>query len=316
MEEWKLINRRTFVKNISLAGIAFPVMKSIPFHVNSKKIKKLTILHTNDMHSHIDPFSVYDSKYPGMGGMTRVASLINNIRAVEKNVLLLDAGDIFQGTPYFNRYKGKLELQIMSQMGYAASTMGNHDFDNGIEGFNNVLNNANFPFLCSNYDFNDTILKNKTKPYKILSFDSLRVGILGIGIQLDGLVEKRLYKKTKYLDPIEQANYWAKYLKKDEKCDFIICLSHLGYEYQSNKISDLYLAEESENINLIIGGHTHTFLKEAKTVINKKNQKVIVNQAGWGALALGRVDIYFDKKTDNNHSISSIDVSKKNYAKI
>ena len=190
-----------------------------------------------------------------------------------------------------------------------------HDFDNGIEGFNNVLNNANFPFICSNYNFNDTILKNKTKPFKIISFDSLRVGILGIGIQLAGLVEKRLYKQTKYLDPIEQANYWAKYLKKNKKCDFIICLSHLGYQYQSNKISDLLLAKETENINLIIGGHTHTFLKEATTVTNKQNQKVIVNQAGWGALALGRVDIFFNKKKYNNESISSIDISKKTMPK-
>ena len=163
MEELRLLNRRTFVKNSLLAGISIPFIHNKSIFKNNKGIK-ITILHTNDMHSHIDPFSK-NSKYPGMGGMTRIASLVKQIRKIEKNVLLLDAGDIFQGTPYFNRYKGKLELQIMSEMGYCASTMGNHDFDNGLEGFLNVLPNAKFPFLCANYDFSDTILNNKTNPY-------------------------------------------------------------------------------------------------------------------------------------------------------
>ena len=208
------------------------------------------------------------------------------------------------------------ELKIMSNLGYDASTMGNHDFDNGIEGFKKVLLHSNFPFLCSNYDFSNTILDGVTKTHLVKKVDGIKVGLFGIGIELNGLVEKRLFKETKYLDPLEQANFYAKKLKEDYHCDLIICLSHLGYSYNSGKISDLVLASKSENINIILGGHTHTFLKEATRVTNKINQTVLVNQAGWGALSLGRIDIEFTKKGNKNNELSAIDFLKKNYAKI
>ena len=242
--------------------------------------------------------------------------MIHQIRTQEKNILLLDSGDIFQGTPYFNKYKGEVELKIMSNLGYDASTMGNHDFDNGIEGFRKVLPHSHFPFLCSNYDFSNTILHGKTKTHVVKEIDSIKVGLLGIGIELEGLVEKRLFKETKYLDPIEQANFYANKLKEDHDCDLIICLSHLGYSYDSTKISDLVLARKSENINIILGGHTHTFLQEATKVTNKKNQTVLVNQAGWGALSLGRIDVEFTNKVSSNNELSTFDFLKKNYAKI
>ena len=314
MEEFKLTNRRTFVKNISLAGLAVPFINVNTKQINNKR--KLTILHTNDMHSHIDPFPISDNEYPGLGGMTRIATLIDNVRNFEKNVLLLDAGDIFQGTPYFNRYKGELELKLMSRMGYAASTMGNHDFDNGIDGFGKVMHNAKFPFLCSNYDFKNTILENKTKSHEIIYIGKLKIGIIGIGIELKGLVNEINYKETKYLDPIEIANHWSKHLKLNEKCDLIICLSHLGFKYEINKISDVELAKKTKNIDVIIGGHTHTFLQKAITIKNLDNKKVIINQAGWGTLALGRIDIEFNKRLDNNDELSIEQKQIKNYAKI
>ena len=248
--------------------------------------------------------------------MRKLGGLIQEIRAQEKNILLLDSGDIFQGTPYFNKYKGEVEFKIMSNLGYDASTMGNHDFDNGIEGFKKMLPHSNFPFLCSNYDFSNTILNGETKTHLVKEIDGIKVGLLGVGIELNGLVEKSQFKETKYLDPIEQANYYAKKLKEDYRCDLIICLSHLGYSYNSGKISDLVLASKSENINIILGGHTHTFLKEATKVTNKINQTVLVNQAGWGALSLGRIDIEFTKKGNKNNELSAIDFLKKNYAKI
>ena len=316
MGELKSINRRTFVKRSALGALSIPLISTNSLLPLPPKSKKLTILHTNDMHSHIDPFSANDSKYPGMGGMRKMASIVEKIRSEESHVLLLDAGDIFQGTPYFNKYKGEVELKIMSEMGYTASTMGNHDFDNGINGFNDVLPHANFPFLCSNYDFSNTVLDGKTKKFIIKNIGELKIGLFGIGIKLNGLVEKRLYKETQYHEPIEIANHYAKILKDEHNCDIVICLSHLGYDYQSNKISDTKLAKATKGIDIIIGGHTHTFLDKATELENSFGEKVLVNQAGWGALSLGRIDVNFTNQLNSKKELTLQSVSKKNYAKI
>jgi len=316
MGELKSINRRTFVKRSAFGALAIPLISTNPLLSFPPKSIKLTILHTNDMHSHIDPFSANDSKYPGMGGMRKMASIVEKIRKEEDHVLLLDAGDIFQGTPYFNKYKGEIELKIMSEMGYAASTMGNHDFDNGINGFNDVLPYANFPFLCSNYDFSNTILDGKTKKFITKTIGELKVGLFGIGIKLNGLVEKRLYKETQYYEPIEIANHYAEILKDEHNCDIVICLSHLGYDYDSNKISDVKLAKATKCIDIIIGGHTHTFLDKATELENSVGDMVLVNQAGWGALSLGRIDVNFSNQSNSKKELSLQSISKKNYAKI
>ena len=316
MVESKFYNRRIFVKKIVLASISIPLLNSFSFLNKKPRSRKITILHTNDMHSHIDSFPLNHSKHPGMGGMRRVASLVKKIRNEEKNVILIDAGDVFQGTPYFNRYKGSLELKIMSSMGYIASTMGNHDFDNGINGFKEVLHHANFPFICSNYEFLDSEMREKTRKYLVKDVDGIKIGFFGLGIELEGLVGKDYYGETKYLDPLDTSNYWTNYLKNKEKCDLVICISHLGHEYDSDKISDLKLARLSKNIDVIIGGHTHTFLEKPKLIKNIENKNVIVNQAGWGALALGRIDLEFSKKNRKINSLSVNDISKKNYAKI
>lgn len=316
MEESKLFNRRIFAKKIILGGISISLLNSFSFLNKKIKNKKITILHTNDMHSHIDSFPNNHSIYPGLGGMRRVASLVKKIRAEEKNVVLIDAGDVFQGTPYFNKFKGSLELKIMSSMGYIASTMGNHDFDNGINGFKEVLHNANFPFVCSNYEFSDSEMIKKTKKHLVREIDGIKIGFFGLGIELEGLVGKEYYGNTKYLDPINTSKYWSNYLKNKEKCDLVICISHLGHKYQSDKISDLKLAKLTKNIDIIIGGHTHTFLEKAKVIKNTENKNVIVNQAGWGALALGRIDLEFSRNKVKSKSFSVNSISKKNYAKI
>ena len=247
-------NRRKFVKNILIGAAGISTLSSFDIIniARKEKLVKLTILHTNDMHSRIDPFGPNDKKYANQGGMSKIANLVEKIRNKEANVILLDAGDIFQGTPYFNLFGGEVELKLMSQMKYDAGTMGNHDFDNGIEGFNNVLHNANFPFLCANYDFSETILNGKTKPYHIIEKQGIKIGIFGIGIELDGLVDSRLYGKTIYNDPIESANKYATILKEQHECNAVICLSHLGYEYQHKTLSDKILVKETKNIDLII----------------------------------------------------------------
>ncbi|GEN69116.1 bifunctional metallophosphatase/5'-nucleotidase [Chryseobacterium rhizosphaerae] len=275
-------------------GLAIPGLQSAT---------KLTILHTNDQHSRIEPFDASYTKNPNQGGFARRASLIQQIRNQESNVLLLDSGDIFQGTPYFNFFGGELEFKLMSMMKYDASTMGNHDFDNGLDGFSKVLPTAKFPFICSNYDFKNTILDGKTSPYKIFNKNGIKVGIFGVGIQLDGLVGKKQYGETVYSSPIDVAQHYSNFLKKDQKCDLVICLSHIGYDYKDepNKISDKILAASTENIDIILGGHTHTFLPEPQTFTNRQGKKVLVNQVGWAGLLLGRIDFHFDTNKNVQH---------------
>jgi len=295
-----MINRREFLQK-SLIGAA---ALSIPSHlIAGSASKTLTILHTNDLHSRIDPFD--EGRNKGKGGMARRATLIEKLRKENKNLLLLDAGDIWQGTPYFNFFNGELEYKLMSQMGYDAATLGNHDFDGGMENILKQLPLANFPFLIANYDFSSTILKNAFQPYKIFNKNGLKIGVFGLGIELKGLVPDKLYKETIYLDPVEKAKEMTQELH-NKKCDLVICLSHLGYKYDSeNKISDLTLAAKIPGIDIIIGGHTHTFLEKPNMIINPEGKEVLVNQAGWGGILLGKIDVTFNqgKKTMSGTSM-------------
>lgn len=300
-------SRRDFLQKTLLAGglLTLSQAKAESLFKNGE-LTKISILHTNDVHSHIDPFEDNDPKYPGLGGIEKRATLINKLRVENPNTLLLDAGDIFQGTPYFNMYGGELELKLMSKLRYDASTMGNHDFDNGLDGFMKVKHFAKFPFICSNYDFSDTILKDQTIPYKIFYRGGVKIGIFGVGVELAGLVDKRLYGNTVYNEPIAVANKYASLLKNEENCDLVICLSHLGYEYKDDKVSDTVLAKKTENIDLIIGGHTHTFLDKAVEFKNLKGKTVLVNQVGWAGIRLGKVDFYFDKVSKKQYSYQKI----------
>ena len=284
-------NRRNFIKKSGLSILGLSLTPQIT--LSKERDVKITILHTNDTHSHIETFT--KGKNKGFGGSAQRAGLINTIRAQEEHVLLLDAGDIFQGTPYFNFYGGELEFKLMSEMKYDAATLGNHDFDNGLEGIKKNLIHAKFPFLITNYDFSKTILKNTFKPFKIFNKGRIKIGVLGVGIKLDGLVPKKLYGNTIYKDPIQSANNYATILKKKKKCDLVICISHLGLNYKTDKVSDIKLARKSRNIDLIIGGHTHTFLKEPISALNLDKKEVIINQAGWAGIKLGKIDFHFSQ---------------------
>lgn len=255
------MKRRDFIQK-TVAGSALLSVGGLSLSsFNSLKTTKITILHTNDVHSHIEPFPIDHPKNPNQGGVSKRASLIEKIRNEEQNVLLLDAGDIFQGTPYFNYYGGELEFKLMSMMKYDLATLGNHDFDNGIDGFYSQLHHAKFDFVSANYDFKNTVLDEIVKPYKVFKKDGVKIGIFGLGVELDGLVDKKLYKETVYNDPIEIAKDITQILKEKEKCELVICLSHLGFMYKNNpdKVCDITLAKSTRNIDLIIGGHTHTF---------------------------------------------------------
>jgi 5'-nucleotidase len=290
------MKRRDFVRNSFLVTGGLVVSSKLlsqESNRDAKKVARLTILHTNDTHSNIDPFPANHSKYPNMGGVSKRYSLINKVREEEDHVLLLDAGDIFQGTPYFNKYGGVLEMKLMTEMGYDVATMGNHDFDAGLEGFLKAKQYAKFPFVCANYDFSKTILNEQTVPHVILKKGKIKVGIFGIGVELKGLVPDSKFGDTIYLDPIKTANTQAELLKK-KGCDLIICLSHLGYEYADDKISDRRLARETKNIHLILGGHTHTFLEKPTEEKNLDGQTVLINQVGWAGLQVGRLDFEVD----------------------
>ena len=286
--------RRHFLRQAAVGG----GLLVLPLHLRAAPLKastpRLTILHTNDWHSRIEPFPDDGGRNANRGGAIRRMRLIEQIRAAEPNVLLLDSGDIFQGTPYFNFFAGELEMKLMSRMGYDAATIGNHDFDGGMENLAKQMQHANFPLLNANYEFAGTPLAGLTPDYKIFNKGGIKVGVFGLGIKLDGLVPQSLYGKTNYLDPIARGNETARILRHQEKCDLVICLSHLGYRYRSDEqVDDIDLASNSTDIDLILGGHTHTFLNEPTEVPNEVGDPVIVNQAGFGGLRMGRLDVTF-----------------------
>lgn len=287
------MKRRKFITQTSLAALALSLNMENIFA--NEEDYKITILHTNDWHSRIDPFPMDGGKYQGQGGAAARVALIKKIRSQEPNVLLLDAGDIFQGTPYFNFYHGEIEMKLMSEMQYDASAIGNHDFDAGLDGLAKQLVHANFPIINANYDFSDTIMNGKTIPYKIFNKGKIKIGVFGIGIEMKGLVPENLYGNTIYNNPVSISNTISSTLKHNHKCDLVICLSHLGYQYDTEKIDDIKLAQQTKNIDLIIGGHTHTFLDKPTTVSNSENKNVLINQVGWAGLVLGRIDFLFTK---------------------
>jgi len=264
------MNRRAFV---GLAGLTSLGALSSSFELRAsaqRRGKKLTILHTNDTHSNIDPFPLNHAKYPGMGGVAKRAALIEQIRREEEHVILVDSGDIFQGIPYFNRYHGVLEMKLMSAMQYDVAT------------------------ICSNYDFKHTTLANQTLPYHILKRGGVKIGFFGIGVNLDGLSPASCYAGMNYIDPIERANDMAQLLS-DLGCDFVVCLSHLGFDYSSTQVSDKVLAAQTAHIHLILGGHTHTFMEKPLIMENANKKPVLINQTGWAGLFLGRIDIDFQR---------------------
>ncbi|PRZ21642.1 bifunctional metallophosphatase/5'-nucleotidase [Flavobacterium granuli] len=301
------MKRRDFIEKTA-AGTTLVGLGLSMSSFKSLDTKQLTILHTNDVHSYIDPFPADHPRNPNMGGVVKRAQLIEAIRKENSNILLLDAGDIFQGTPYFNYYGGELEFKLMSMMGYDASTIGNHDFDNGLQGLHAQLPHASFDFISANYDFKNTILAPFVKPYKIFNKNGIKVGVFGLGVELNGLVDKKMYEETVYNDPVETAQDMVRILKKEEKCDLIICLSHLGYNYKNepNKICDLKLAATTKDIDMIIGGHTHTFLDKPTVVKNLDNREVLVNQVGCYGINLGRIDVFFDSDKNKTHQGRSI----------
>ncbi len=291
----KRLNRRVFIRNVASGAVGLS-LGATPFDLfASDDFVTVTILHTNDIHCHIEPFEGTNERYSNKGGLARISEIAGQQRMKNPNTLLLDAGDMFQGTPYFNYFKGELMLKLMSAAGYDLGTIGNHEFDNGLQGILDPLPNAKFPIISSNYDFSDTVLNGQFEDYKIFKRAGIKIGVYAVGIELQGLVGKKQYENTVYNDPLQVALKMEDFLKNERKCDLVICLSHLGLRYRENKVSDVVVARETSFTDLVVGGHTHTFLEEPIVEKNKLGSPVIVNQAWWGGLVLGKIDFVFER---------------------
>lgn len=291
------LNRKRFLQQMATitAGALLPadaigqLLQGDANHRKSVERLELLLLHTNDLHSRIEPFPA-NHPLAGKGGIANLATLIQQHKKQNPNVLLLDCGDVFQGTPYFNLFGGALEYQWMQNMGYHATTMGNHDFDNGIDHLANMLEkNPGIAMLNCNYDLSKTRLKNLVKPYKLVKMGGKTIGITGVGISPENLILDRMIPGLVYQEPVVALQKTVDYLRNEAHCDAVFVISHLGYSYDTDKIDDLKLAAQTHGITAIVGGHTHTFLDKATEVKNAVQQTVLVNQAGWGGLMLGQL---------------------------
>lgn len=253
--------------------------------------KQLFILHTSDTHSRIEPISAEAAdEYAGMGGVVRRAGFVKQFRGKHPDMLLLDCGDISQGTPYYNFFKGELGVKMMNLMGYDAMTIGNHEFDFGLENMARLFRMANFPVVCSNYDVTGTVLEGLVKPYTTFNRNGLKIGVFGLAPKMEGLVQADKCEGVVYNDPIEVAQKMADLLKNEEGCDVVICLSHLGYQLK-NAPCDEELAQKTNHIDAILGGHTHTFMKEPAVYLNKDGQNVPVMHTGKSGIYVGMLKL-------------------------
>lgn len=258
--------------------------------------KELTILHTNDLHSRIEAIDeqVPNAAIAGKGGLIRIAEYTEQLRKENPDLLLFDCGDFSQGTPYYNLFKGEVEIKLMNAAGYSAATVGNHEFDFGMENLARLIQLADFPFVSANYDVKGTILEPLVKPYVILKANGLKVGVFGLGTKLKGMVQDAYCEGITYLDPYQTANEVAAQLK-EKGCDLVICLSHLGYMPMPNTtICDIELIKQTRNIDLVLGGHSHTLMQEVEVYENLDGEKVYLNQAGKNGISIGKLDLLFD----------------------
>lgn len=256
-----------------------------------QETKQLVILQTSDTHSRIEPIAKDAADaYAGMGGTVRRATFIKEARQTNPDLLLFDCGDISQGTPYYNLFQGEVEVKMMNLMGYDAMTIGNHEFDFGLDNMARLFRMANFPVVCANYDVTGTVLEGLVKPYTIIKRNGLKIGVFGLAPKLEGLVQADKCEHIVYNDPIETAQSTADLLKNKEGCDVVICLSHLGFQLK-NAPCDEELAQKTNNIDAILGGHTHTFMKEPAIYLNKDGRNVPVLHSGKSGIYVGMLKL-------------------------
>jgi 5'-nucleotidase len=300
-----MISRRKFLNTSLAGGIALALPRSpqfFPVHnleafaaplLEPKPGETLiTILHTNDTHSQIDPIGENDRQYAGKGGVARRATLVKRIRKENPNTLMIDGGDVFQGTPYFNFYKGEVEYKSMSLIGYDVVTLGNHDFDNGVDALVAAMKFANFDFVSTNYDVRGTPLEKLVKPYVVRVLGGVRVGLFGMGISPANLITPENFKGVTYLDPVRMARGVVKVLRGQERCTLVVGMSHLGYypEARQGAVGDTQVASQVDGIDFIASGHTHTFMEQPVLTKQPSGNNTIIFQVGRSGIYVGRVD--------------------------
>lgn len=270
------------------------LLLSVSLIAFSENLKNITILHTNDLHSRIMPVDKNARYNAGKGGFVRIITAVKEERKKDKDLLLFDCGDFSQGTPYYNLFRGKVEIDLMNQAGYNAGILGNHEFDSGMENLKSLIESANFPFICTNYDFSKSILNGFLKKYIIIEDKGVKIGVIGLSPILKGLVAEKNYGNVVYKDAYKCANEIAGFLKNIQHCDIVICLSHLGFKSKFAP-NDCDLAASSENIDLILGGHSHTFLKKPVYIKNAAGREIPVSQMGKNGIYLGYLRVYLEK---------------------
>ncbi len=285
-----MITRRNFLGTSAAFGATAVVFPRALFTATAADTV-ITILHTNDTHSQIDPLPAND-KNAGKGGVARRPTLVRRIRKENPNTLLIDAGDVLQGTPYFNFYKGEVEYKAMSAIGYDVGTLGNHEFDNGVESLATALKFANFDIVSANYDVKGTVLESRVKPYVVKTVGGIRIGLFGLGISPTALITAENFKGVTYIDPVVAARDVVKKLREQEHCALVVCMSHLGY-IQDGKSGDLFVASQVDGIDFIASGHTHTFMEKPVTQTQPCGAKTLIFQVGKSGIYVGRVDFTF-----------------------
>jgi 5'-nucleotidase len=298
-----MINRRRFLQSSLITGAALAAPSTLlspkfwsalaePLLEVAADETLITILHTNDTHSQIDPVSESDKTWAGKGGVARRATLVKRIRKENPHTLMVDAGDVFQGTPYFNFYKGEVEYKSMSLIGYDVVTLGNHDFDNGVNALAAAMKFANFDFVSTNYDVRGTALEARVKPYAVRMLAGVRVGLFGLGISPDNLITPQNFQGVKYLDPVQMTRGVVRLLRQLEKCQLVVGMSHLGYypNPRNNEIGDTQVAAQVSGIDFIASGHTHTFMEKPVLQQNPEGKDTIIFQVGKSGIYVGRVD--------------------------
>jgi len=302
-----MTTRRDFLKTAAIAGVSLPLARSSSLFHSSNSSRALwepllepakgetviTVLHTNDTHSQIDPILSNDKTYPDKGGVARRAILVKRIRKENANTLLIDAGDVLQGTPYFNFYKGEVEYKAMSLIGYDAGTIGNHEFDNGVESLATALQFANFDIVSTNYDVRGSALEKKVKTHVVKEVGGVRVGLFGLGISPIGLITPENFQPLKYLDPVRMSRGVVKLLREQEKCALVLGMSHLGYypkPKDADEIGDTQMASQVDGIDFIASAHTHTFMEKPVLQKTPNGGNTIIFQVGRSGIYVGRVD--------------------------
>jgi len=263
----------------------------------AKKHKQLVILHTNDTHSTILPINanMSDTLKAGRGGFLRRIAMLREERQKHPDLLYFDSGDFFQGSAYFTIFKGDVEVGLMNLMGIDATVIGNHEFDFGLDNMAKVFRKANFPIVCTNYDFTGTVMEGITKPWLVLKRNGLKIGVIGLSPKMKGLVSDKNCEGVRYLDPARAALETATMLKEKERCDIVICISHLGWNSNRDE-DDQYMIRGSRNIDLVLGGHTHTYFKKLEYENNMDGKPVPVDQNGKHALFVGRLVVDLEAK--------------------